>query len=62
MLYGRFEEVPACMRTPPDITETYSFYPFLWTEEGRAEQTDIRIVSADEALKLHLELAGYSAE
>lgn len=43
----------------PDMTKVNSFYPFLWTLEGRNGRAVTRIIDADEGLRLRLEFSGY---
>ncbi|MCX8253548.1 hypothetical protein RHAL1_02850 [Beijerinckiaceae bacterium RH AL1] len=41
------------------IDKVYSFYPFLWTEEGRSGAGTMRLVDANENLRLRIEMLGY---
>ena len=51
-------DVPAGMI---EIDKVRSFYPFLWTREGSSGKADVRLVDADEALRLRIELLGFEA-
>lgn len=48
------------MRPLPPFEATLSFYPFLWTKEGKDRQPSVRVISADESLKLRVELCGFA--
>jgi hypothetical protein len=60
-LYAPFNYLDAfAMRPLPAFEETLSFYPFLWTKEAQDRQPSVRVVSADESVKLRLELCGFA--
>lgn len=42
-----------------DFAKVYSFYPFLWTGEGRGGSGVVRLVDANESLRLRIEMLGY---
>ncbi|MEP9376711.1 DUF2625 family protein [Aquabacter sp. CN5-332] len=44
---------------PPSFEKTYAFYPFLWTREAEERAPDVRLVDADEGVRLRLEMAGF---
>jgi len=44
----------------PAFEATFSFYPFLWTEEAKDRQPSVRVIDADENLKHRLELCGFA--
>jgi hypothetical protein len=48
------------MRPLPNFETTFSFYPFLWTKEGQEQQPSVRIISADESLRVRLDLCGFA--
>lgn len=60
-LYAPFNYLDAFATRPfPAFEATLSFYPFLWTREGKDRQPSVRVVRADESLKLRLELCGFT--
>jgi hypothetical protein len=60
-LYGPFANIDAYVARPrPAFDATYSFYPFLWTREAKEGRPDVRIIPADECLRLRLELFGFA--
>jgi len=59
-LYGPLASLDEFEARPrPAFDATYSFYPFLWTEEAKRDRPSVRIIGADESLKLRLDLCGY---
>lgn len=59
-IYGpltQLDEYQALAR--PAFDATYSFYPFLWTEEAKDCRPSVRVISADESLKVRLDLCGF---
>jgi len=60
-LYEPFANIDAYVARPrPAFDATYSFYPFLWTREAKEGPPDVRIIPADECLRLRLELFGFA--
>lgn len=60
-LYGPLADLPEYEMFPrPDFGETYSFYPFLWTQEAKANRPSVRIVSAEENLRHRLDMCGFA--
>lgn len=60
-LYAPFTYLDVfAMRPLPAFEGTLSFYPFLWTKEGKDRQPSVQVISADESLKLRLELCGFA--
>lgn len=61
-LYGPLADLPEYgMQPRPAFGETYSFYPFLWTQEAKADRLRVRIVSAEESLRHRLDICGFTA-
>ncbi|MCL2716085.1 MAG: DUF2625 domain-containing protein [Alphaproteobacteria bacterium] len=57
MLYKPLAAFDAYKRRPrPPINRSYSFYPFLWTKEGREGAHDVQVIAADESVQVRLEL------
>lgn len=48
------------LRPFPPFEATFTFYPFLWTKEGKEGQPSARVISADESLKMRLGLSGFA--
>jgi hypothetical protein len=62
-LYDRFSHFEAFeLRPRPSFDETYSFYPFLWTEQAWGGKPDVRLVSASEVMRFRIDLFGYAIE
>ena len=62
-LYGPFADLNAYQKRPrPAFDATYAFYPFLWTREAKEGQPDVRVIGADECLRLRLELCGFAID
>ena len=62
-LYGPLAAFDAFTARPrPAFDATYAFYPFLWTQEVKARKPDIRVIGADESLRLRLELCGFAVD
>jgi hypothetical protein len=60
-LYGPLADLEEYKARPrPVFDATYSFYPFLWTQEAKEGRPDVRVVPADESVRLRLELCGYT--
>lgn len=60
-LYSPLADLNAYKARPrPAFDETYSFYPFLWTKEAKESPPNVRVVSAEESLRLRLELFGFN--
>lgn len=60
-LYGPLAELHEYKALPrPAFDAAYSFYPFLWTQEARNSRPSVRVVSAEESLKLRLDLCGFA--
>ncbi len=60
-LYGPLANLDEYEAQPrPTFDATYSFYPFLWTQESNNGRPSVRVISAEESLKLRLELCGFS--
>lgn len=60
-LYAPFAYLDVfALRPLPAFHETLSFYPFLWTKEAKLRQPSLRIVSADESMKMRLEVSGFA--
>lgn len=60
ILYASLTYLDVFARRPlPAFNATFSFYPFLWTKEGKDRQPSVEVISADENLKLRLELCGF---
>ncbi|APT57334.1 hypothetical protein RGI145_09690 [Roseomonas gilardii] len=60
-LYGPLAGIDAYKARPrPAFEATYSFYPFLWTREATNGKPDVRVIGADECLRLRLELFGFA--
>ena len=60
-LYAPFAYLDVFVLRPlPAFHETLSFYPFLWTKEAKLQQPSVRTVSADESLKMRLEVSGFA--
>lgn len=60
-LYGRFANIGVFRARPrPPFNKTYSFYPFLWTREAKDREPDIRVIAADEVLRLRLHLFDFA--
>ena len=60
-MYGSLANIDAYGARPrPAFDEMYSFYPFLWTREAKERKPDVRVVGADECLRLRLELLGFA--
>lgn len=60
-LYGPLADFDAYKARPrPAFDATYSFYPFLWTQEATERKPDVRVIGADECLRLRLELSGFA--
>lgn len=61
-LYGPLTELDEYQAVPrPAFDATYSFYPFLWTREAKDGRPSVRVVSAEESLKIRLDLCGFNA-
>ena len=61
MLYETLASFDAFTYRPrPPISSTYSFYPFLWTREAHAQTPDVRVIPAEEIVRLRLELVGFT--
>lgn len=59
--YGPLADLEEYKALPrPAFDATYSFYPFLWTQEARNSRPNVRLVSAEESLRLRLELCGFA--
>lgn len=59
-VYGPLSQLDQYEARPrPPFDAIYSFYPFLWTREAKDRPPSVRIVSADENVKLRLELSGF---
>lgn len=59
-LYGPLADLDEYEARPrPAFDATYSFYPFLWTQEAKEGRPNVRVVSAEESLKLRLEFCGF---
>lgn len=59
-LYGSLADLNEFDARPrPAFDATYSFYPFLWTQEAKQAQPSVRVVGAEESLKLRLSLCGF---
>jgi hypothetical protein len=60
-LYEPFADLDAYVARPrPAFDATYSFYPFLWTREATEGRPDVRVLGANECLRLRLELFGFA--
>jgi hypothetical protein len=60
-VYGPLAQLDQYEARPrPAFDATYSFYPFLWTQEAKVRPPSVRVVSADENLKLRIELCGFA--
>ena len=59
VLYERFAAYEVFKLPPPPLEKIYSFYPFLWTREANERSPDARLIDADEAVRLRLEMAGF---
>lgn len=60
-LYEPFAALDAYAARPrPAFDATYAFYPFLWTQEVKVGRPDVRVIGADESLRLRLELSGFA--
>jgi hypothetical protein len=60
-LYGPLTELDEYEALPrPAFDATYSFYPFLWTQEAKDGRPSVRVVSAEESLKVRLDLCGFT--
>ena len=60
-LYGSLADLDAYkVRPRPAFDATYSFYPFLWTREATTGKPDVRVIGADESLRLRLEIFGFA--
>ena len=55
----RFAAFEVFKLPPPPLEKIYSFYPFLWTREANERSPDARLIDADEAVRLRLEMAGF---
>lgn len=61
-LYGPLTDLDEYRSLPrPTFDATYSFYPFLWTQEAKHARPSVRVVSAEESLKVRLDLCGFIA-
>lgn len=62
-LYGPLAEFDAFAARPrPGFDETYAFYPFLWTQEARDQRPTLSVISAEESLRVRLELFGFAVD
>lgn len=60
-LYAQFTYLAVFATRPlPAFEATLSFYPFLWTKEGKDRQPSVSVIGADESLKFRLELCGFA--
>ena len=60
-LYGPLTDLDEYEARPrPAFDQTYSFYPFLWTREAKEGRPDVRVVRAEESLRMRLELCGFT--
>lgn len=60
-LYGPLADLHEYKTSPrPAFDAVYSFYPFLWTQEAQNGRPSVRVVSAEESLKLRLDLCGFA--
>lgn len=59
--YGRLADLDEYRARPlPAYDATYAFYPFLWSREAWEGRPHVRVVPAEENLKLRIELCGFS--
>lgn len=59
--YGSLAEVDAYkMRPRPEFEAAYAFYPFLWAAEAKVGRSDVRVIPAQESLRLRLDLLGFA--
>ena len=59
-LYGPLTKLDEYETLPrPAFDATYSFYPFLWTQEAKDGRPSVRVVSADESLNVRLDICGF---
>jgi hypothetical protein len=62
-LYEPFSQLkPYGMQPRPSFDAVYSFYPFLWTKEAKSTQPDIRVIDAEDSLRLRLDLCGFATD
>lgn len=60
-LYGPLADLQEYKTLPrPAFDATYSFYPFLWTQEAKNSRSSVRVVGAEESLRLRLDLCGFT--
>ncbi len=60
-LYGPLTELDEYEALPrPAFDATFSFYPFLWTREAKDGRPSVRVISAEESLKVRLDLCGFN--
>ncbi|QPF82679.1 DUF2625 family protein [Bradyrhizobium genosp. L] len=58
--YGPLASLDAFKRRPrPPITQVYSFYPYLWSKEGK-DRPDVRVISAEDSARARLDISGLS--
>jgi hypothetical protein len=62
-LYEPFTHLEAYGKQPrPGFNLVYSFYPFLWTKEGKGPGIDVRLIDADGSLRSRIHLCGFATE
>ena len=59
--YGPLADLHEFKALPrPAFDAVYSFYPFLWAQEAQKSRPSVRVISAEESLKLRLDLCGFA--
>lgn len=60
-LYEPISKLTEYQKRPrPFFDKTFSFYPFLWSHEAKQKPPDVRVISAEENLRMRLNLHGFS--
>jgi hypothetical protein len=48
------------MQPRPAFDAVYSFYPFLWTNEGKNTSPTTRVIDAGQNLRFRIDLCGFA--